>query len=116
MKKLEIFFKALHIILVALTLLSGIVKVIGVRMEFMRVTQVGFDDWKITFLGFLQILSALLLAFKKTMIVGAVTYSLVYIYVAWHYFANDLHPKFAPILLAVLPIVLIVYKKQFKRY
>ncbi len=112
MRKLEIFFKVLHIILVALTLVSGIVKALGVRMEFMRVTQVGFDDWKITFLGFLQIVAALLLAFKKTMVIGAVFYSLVYMYVTWHYFANDLHPKFAPILLAVLPIVLIVYRKS----
>jgi len=45
-------------ILVVLTLLSGIIKVIGIRMEFMRITHVGFDDWKITVFGIAQVASA----------------------------------------------------------
>lgn len=80
-------------------------------MEFMRITHVGFDEWKITVFGFVQIVAALLLTFQKTMTVGAIAYSLVYAYVTWHYFAYDLQPKVMPILLTILPIVLIVFKK-----
>jgi len=78
----------------------------------MKITHVGFDDWKITLFGVAQVLSALLLAIPRTMIIGAVAYSLTYVYVTWQYFTYDQSPKFLPILLCVLPLVLIFLKRK----
>lgn len=112
MTRVSMLFRALHIFLVVLTMISGTAKVIGIRMDFMRVTHVGFDNWQITAFGAVQIGVALLLAFKRTMNLGAVLYSLMYMYVTFHYIVNDLHPKVPPILLAVLPVILIVYTRR----
>jgi len=84
----------------------------SVRIEFMKITHIGFDDRKITLFGAAQVLSALLLAIPKTMIMGVVAYSLTYVYVAWQYFNYDQSPKFLPLLLCVLPIVLIFLKRK----
>jgi len=68
----------------------------------------------VTLFGAAQALSALLLAIPKTMIVGATAYSLTYVYVAWQYFNYDQSPKFLPVLLCVLPIILIFLKRKTK--
>jgi len=104
---MKLFFKILHIFLVVVTLLSGIVKVIGIRTEFMRITHVGFDDWQITVFGMVQITVALLLVFQKTMKFGAIAYSIVYAYATWYYFSFDLEPKITPILLTIAPLLLL---------
>jgi len=109
---MKFFTRILHILLVALSFLSGMIKVIGVRIEFMKITHIGFDDWKITLFGVAQVLSALLLAIPKTIIIGAAAYSLTYVYVARQYFAYDQSPKFLPVLLCVLPIILIFLKRK----
>lgn len=81
-------------------------------MDFMRITQVGFDNWKITIFGIVQVLVALLFAFKKTMTAGAVAYSLIYAFASWYYFSYDLQPKVAPVLLTILPIAFIILKRH----
>ncbi len=109
---MKFFARILHILLVGLSFLSGMIKVLGVRADFMKITHIGVDDWKITLFGAAQVLSALLLAIPKIMAVGVVAYCLTYAYVSWQYFTYDQSPKLLPVLLCVLPLALVFLKRK----
>jgi len=109
------FYNVLLGFLIALTSASGLVKLFGVRMDFMRITHVEFADWQITFFGAIQVITGLLVFYPASRKIGLFVYSSIYLFASYFYFTYDLSPKAVPLLLSVLPIVAIILRNKVKK-
>ncbi|MBL4657724.1 MAG: hypothetical protein JKX73_06965 [Flavobacteriales bacterium] len=96
--------------LVTLTIISGIVKLLGVRMDFMRITHVEFENWQISVFGIVQIVVGLLVAWPKYRRIGLIAYSAIYLFASYFYFKYDLNPKLVPLLLSTVPLIILGFK------